>query len=268
MIPSSLNSLLLLISIPFLTISMEMPRTSSGVVHKKPQGSIPASSSMVFPVPKQKKEKSESQDRKNGSVRGSLIQMGRTASEFFIGRRSSSGEVASEKKEAPNPPPAISAPLTTAVLKAAITPIVTQKKELIFGQPIYIINQQYTTYDKNGTAIQKTETIVVSLEGQCDAAFQVSCLKDFKKCNGHLKREDVLIFIDKVLEKSCNKTLHVGSGMSYKEREQATGLAIKYIKENKNKPEFNAPFYLARKSDNSRICVFESELSKLEEIKK
>lgn len=254
MIPSSLNCLLLIaLLLSPLAYSMDrpaaLPKSSSGTVHTRPQGAIPSSSSMAFP-PTKKDNIPDTGSLRKGSI---IKRVARTASEFWS-RRSSSGEVVPEKTNpsaAAQPgQPAISAPLTSAALKA-VTPSVTEKKELVIGQPIYII-----THNKNEGCVK--------IEGRCDAVYRVSCIKDFKD-NGYLQRQEVLVFIDDLLKKMGKKTIATGDSMLPKDRERVARHAIHYIKANHNKPEFNTPFYLVTNQRNTRFCVFESEL---EEFKK
>lgn len=251
MIPSSFNTLSISL---FLLVSLSvtsMERTPSGVVHKPAAAPLLQSQSMAFP-PRKKDNSGQGQ----GSLRGSIIRgIHRTTSILSIGRHSSSGEVAPEAPPTTSTAipaaaqPIISAPLTTATLKAA-TPVVTEKKELIFGKYIYSVK-----YGGKPTTVR--------LEGPCTTQYLVNSLSDFKSSNAHLKRKEVLEFIDKNLQK-YNKSLSAGNLMIPHQRDLAAKEALKLIKKYKDKPEFTTLFYLIRSAGDSRICAFASEL---EEIK-
>lgn len=233
-----------------------MERSQSGQVFTSPQGAMPSSASMAFPPKKDIPQ--------NGSLRGgSIIQrMGRTASTLFLGRRSSSGEVIPEKVNVPETIPAaaqpsISAPLTTIALKA-VTPLVSEKKELIFGKMVYTITHN-------------DQELHVSIEGSCSAVYRVNCLKDFKSDSGHLRQIEVLLFIKRNLDELKQDGPLIHENMQPKERELAAIKVIKSIKKNKDNPLFNRPFYVVRKKiGDHKICVFESDLKEiiLEKTKK
>ncbi|GMU19755.1 MAG: hypothetical protein AMXMBFR12_09470 [Candidatus Babeliales bacterium] len=248
MIPSSFKSLLLVCLISFLAFPME--QSPSDVVYKKPQGTIPTSASMAFPPKKDNAQQSP------GSLRGSLIKgIKRTASLLAIGRRSSSGEVL--EPEASSVPtaaqPAISVPLSAAVLKSATSCVSDklEKKGLIFGKPIYILKHNEQDY-------------TVKVEKICTTEYNVQALKDFKKESAVLRREEILLFIDKHFKALLPSNIIIHDHMEHKAREQAAKKIARIIEKNKNIPFFDQPFYLVSfEKGGYRACAFEWELQEI-----
>lgn len=271
MIPSSLSILswFLFLFTP-LVIAMEMPRSSSGFVHKKSQGPIATSSSMIFNTsnkaaaqppkltlpastsmafPPARKDKPENP----GSLRGSFIKrMERTAS-GFLGRRLSSGEIATETPRDSEITPVavpltISTPLTTAVLKAA-TP---REKKLVLGKSIYWLKH----YDEKKYIVKVLNTCKV---------YNVNSLKDFKQDNIFLQREEILLFIAKHYKNILPSDLIISDRMDRKNREIAAKRVAKVIQRKQNTVFFNMPFYVVNfKNGGYPACAFEWELEKIE----
>lgn len=269
MIPSSLT-ILLLFSFAFSSsvLTMELPRISSDAVHKRPQGAIPASSSMSFATPSKTAAQSNKsalptsssmafppakKDKPDSStLRGSFIKkMGRTAS-GFLGKRLSSGEIAPDEPKdlemIPATQPTISAPLTTAILKAAIP----REKKLILGKSIYWLHH----YDEKDYEVKVVNTCKV---------YNVNSLKEFKSNNIFLQREEVLLFIAKHYRNILPPDLMISDRMDRKGRETAAKKVAKVIQKKQDVAFFNTPFYVVNfKNGGYTACAFEWEL---EEIK-
>lgn len=246
MIPSSFTKALWS-TIFMACIITGMERSPSGFVSasKSPNPTpLPQSQSMVFPKPKK-------DNSLHGSLGGSLIQafggIGRSTSSLFLGRSSSSGEVA------PVSIPAAAQPASPQPENPQTSLLVSEKKELIYNKPLYTI----TYHEKRQ---------VVKIAGSCLTQYRVASLKEFKEGNPYLCRPEIVDFINRILEpegktiKAFNGSLN---GSLSVEKKIVSKQAYSYLQKYKNHPAFNTIVYVALLPDGNRVCVFESDLTEI-----